>query len=167
MFCCPAALKGGAEIEQIFGLNYQYLNQIHSIMNLEELTLWLSMIMERFTDYVFNLTNVKNKDVIFKSIDYISKNYMKKITLEDVAAHVYLSPSYFSKIFKEEMDVNFNAYLNYVRIEMSKKLLLDPSISMVEVSNLVGFEDQSYFSKVFKKMTGLNPKKYRESRGSI
>jgi len=162
-----AALKGGAEIEQIFGLNYQYLNQIHSIMNLEELTLWLSMIMERFTDYVFNLTNVKNKDVIFKSIDYISKNYMKKITLEDVAAHVYLSPSYFSKIFKEEMDVNFNAYLNYVRIEMSKKLLLDPSISMVEVSNLVGFEDQSYFSKVFKKMTGLNPKKYRESRGSI
>jgi len=92
---------------------------------------------------------------------------MKKITLEDVAAYVYLSPSYFSKIFKEEMDVNFNAYLNYVRIEMSKKLLLDPSISMVEVSNLVGFEDQSYFSKVFKKMTGISPKKYRENRGNV
>lgn len=162
-----AALKGGAEIEQIFGLNYQYLNQIYGFKNLEELTVWLSRIMERFTDHVFNLTNVKNKDVIFKSIDYISKNYMKKITLEDVSAYVYLSPSYFSKIFKEEMDMNFNTYLNYVRIEMSKKLLSDPSVSMVEISNLVGFEDQSYFSKVFKKMTGLSPKKYRESRGNI
>ncbi|NLM10150.1 MAG: helix-turn-helix domain-containing protein [Clostridiaceae bacterium] len=162
-----AALKGGAEIEQIFGLNYQYLNQIYGFCDLEELTMWLSRIMERFTDHVFNLANVKNKDVIFKSIDFISKNYMKKITLEDVAAYVYLSPSYFSKIFKEEMDVNFNAYLNYVRIEMSKKLLLDPSISMVEVSNLVGFEDQSYFSKVFKKMTGISPKKYRENRGNV
>lgn len=162
-----AALKGGAEIEQIFGLNYQYLNQIYNFKNLEELTVWLSRIMERFTDHVFNLTNVKNKDVIFKSIDYISKNYMKKITLEDVAAKVYLSPSYFSKIFKEEMGMNFNAYLNYVRIEMSKKLLSDPSVSMVEVSNLAGFEDQSYFSKVFKKVTGLNPKKYREIRGNV
>ena len=63
--------------------------------------------------------------------------------------------------------MDFNAYLNYVRIEMSKKLLLDPSISMVEVSNLVGFEDQSYFSMVCKILTGLNPYNFRESRGSI
>ncbi|HEY8501002.1 MAG TPA: helix-turn-helix transcriptional regulator, partial [Clostridia bacterium] len=56
----------------------------------------------------------------------------------------------------------FNTYLNYIRIEMSKKLLSDPSIAIVDISNLVGFEDQSYFSKVFKKMTGQSPKKFRE-----
>ncbi|HZK27628.1 MAG TPA: PocR ligand-binding domain-containing protein [Thermoclostridium sp.] len=160
-----AALEGGAEIEQIFGMNYQYLNQINHFQSLEELTPWLSRIMERFTDYVFNMTNVKHKDVMFKSIDYINKNYMKKIALDHVAANVYLSPSYFSKIFNEEMKMNFNSYLNYVRIEMSKKLLLDQSISLVDVSNLVGFEDQSYFSKVFKKLTGQTPNKYRKSRG--
>lgn len=115
-----SAVEGGAEIEQIFGLNYQYISQINNFQNLEELTPWLSRIMERFTDYVFNMTNVKHKDVMFKSIDYINKNYMRKITLEDVAANVYLSPSYFSKIFNEEMKINFNSYLNYVRIEMSK-----------------------------------------------
>jgi len=162
-----AALEGGADMKQIFGLNFQYLNQMQRFQSLDELTPWLSRIMERFTDLVFNMTNVKHKDVIFKSIDYIRNNYMKKITLDDVAAHVYLSPSYFSKIFKEEMDTNFNAYLNRVRIEMSKKLLSDPSISMVDVSNIVGFEDQSYFSKVFKKMTGQSPKKFRESRGIV
>jgi YesN/AraC family two-component response regulator len=63
------------------------------------------------------------------------------------------------------MKINFNSYLNYVRIEMSKKLLLDKSISLVDVSNLVGFEDQSYFSKVFKKLTGQTPNTYRKSRG--
>jgi two-component system response regulator YesN len=157
-----AALEGGADIKQIFGLNFQYLKQINRFHNLEELTLWLSRIMERFTDHVFNLANIKRKDVIFKSIDYIRKNYMKKVTLDEVAACVYLSPSYFSKVFKQEMEMSFNTYLNYIRIEMSKKLLSDPSIAIVDISNLVGFEDQSYFSKVFKKMTGLSPKKFRE-----
>lgn len=162
-----AALEGGADVEQIFGLNYKYLSEIHSFSTVEELTFWLSKIMVRFTDCVFNLTDVKHVDVIYKAVDYIKRNYMKKITLEEVASHVYLSPSYFSKIFKEEMKVNFNTYLNHIRIEMSKKLLLDDSIVLVDVSNLVGYEDQSYFSKVFKKMTGVSPGKYRESRGQI
>ncbi len=160
-----AALEGGADAKQIFGLNFQYLKQIDHLKNMEELTPWLSRIMERFTDYVFNLTGVKHKDVILKSVNYIRNNYMKKLTLDEVAAYVYLSPSYFSKIFKEEMDMNFNAYLNHIRIEMSKKLLADPTIPIVDVSNIVGFEDQSYFSKVFKRVTGQSPKKYRENPG--
>jgi two-component system, response regulator YesN len=162
-----AALEGGADVEQIFGLNYKYLGQIHSFSTVEELTYWLSGIMSRFTDCVFNLTDVKHVDVLYKAVDYVKKNYMKKITLEEVASHVYLSPSYFSKIFKEEIKLNFNAYLNHIRIEMSKQLLLDDSIMLVDVSNLVGYEDQSYFSKVFKKMAGVSPGKFRESRGQI
>ncbi|MCL2162925.1 MAG: PocR ligand-binding domain-containing protein [Oscillospiraceae bacterium] len=162
-----AAMEGGADVEQIFGLNYKYTSEIHGFHTVEELTYWLSKIMVRFTDCVFNLTDVKHVDVIYRAIEYIKKNYMKKITLEEVASHVYLSPSYFSKIFKDEMKLNFNTYLNYVRIEMSKKLLLDDSIVLVDVSNLVGYEDQSYFSKVFKKVTGVSPGKFRGSRGQV
>jgi two-component system response regulator YesN len=162
-----AALEGGADVEQIFGLNYRYLSEINGFKSVEELTFWLSKIMTRFTDCVFNLADVKHVDVIYRAINFVKQNYMKKITLEEVANHVYLSPSYFSKIFKEEMKYNFNSYLNHIRIEMSKKLLMDDSIDLVDVSNLVGYEDQSYFSKVFKKMTGVSPGKYRESRGQI
>ncbi|MBZ4645734.1 MAG: two-component system, response regulator YesN [Petroclostridium sp.] len=162
-----AALQGGADVEQIFGLNYRYMQQIHRFHKVEELMQWLSNIMMRFTDCVFNLADVKHVDVIYKAIDYVKKNYMKKITLEDVASHVHLSASYFSKTFKEEMRCNFNTYLNQVRIEMSKKLLADDSISLVEVSDLVGFEDLSYFSKVFKKITGITPGKFRESKGTV
>ena len=158
-----AALKGGADIELIFGMNYEYINQIHEFESVDELTYWLSKIMIRFTDCVFDMSNVKHVDVIYKAIDYIKRNYMNKITLEDVASEVHLSPSYFSKVFKEETNSNFNQYLNKIRIEHSKMFLSDYSLSLVDVSNLSGFEDQSYFSKVFKKITGLSPGKYRET----
>lgn len=160
-----AALEGGADIEQIFGLNYKYINEINSFKDIDELSYWLSKIMIRFTDCVFNFSEVKHIDIIYKAIDYIRKNYMNKISLEDVAGHVYLSPSYFSKIFKDEMKSNFNTYLNKIRIENSKNLLMNDSINLVDISNMVGFEDQSYYSKVFKKMCGITPGKYRETRG--
>lgn len=162
-----AALEGGADVEQIFGLNYHYLSEINHFHTFEELTFWLSKIMARFTDCVFNLTQVKHIDVIYKAVDYIKRNYMKKVSLEEVAVYVNLSPSYFSKVFKEEMKLAFNEYLNKVRINMSKKLLADDSIPLVDVSNLVGYEDQSYYSKVFKKLTGVSPGRFRESRGKV
>src|SRR5690606_4956502 len=122
-------------------------------------------ILTRFTDCVFNLKNVKNKDIIYKAIEFINHKYMEKISLEVVADYVHLSSSYFSKLFKEETGYNFSTYLNNVRVEKSKKLLMNEDISLVDISNLVGFEDQSYFTKVFKKITGTTPGKFREARG--
>jgi YesN/AraC family two-component response regulator len=92
---------------------------------------------------------------------------MKKILLEDVAGHVQLSPSYFCSVFKQEMKCNFNAYLNRIRIEMSKKLLMDNDIPLADVANLVGYEDQSYFTRVFRSHVGTSPGKYRERKGQI
>lgn len=157
-----AALRGGADVELIFGLNYKYLSQIHDFLTVEDLAFWLSGIMVRFTDCVFNLADVKHIDVIYKAVDYIKRNYMKKITLEDVASHVFLSPSYFCVVFKKEMKCNFSGYVNKIRIEMSKKLLLDNSIALTDIANYVGFEDQSYFTKVFRSLVGNSPGKYRE-----
>lgn len=160
-----AALEGGADVEQIFGMNYSFLNQIHDFQSVDDLTYWLSGILIRFTDCVFNLADNRHVDVIYKAINYIKHNYMRKISLEDVASHVYLSASYFSKVFNEGMGCSFNNYLNKVRINASKRLLMDKSLSIVEVSNISGYEDQSYFNKVFKKITGMSPGRYRESRG--
>lgn len=160
-----AAVEGGADSAEIFGLNYKYLSDIHQFDTVEELTFWLSTIMARFTDCVFNLADVRHKDTLYKAVDYIKRNFTTRITLEDVAKHVYLNPSYFSKIFKNEMKCTFVSYVNQVRINAGKNLLLDPSISLTDVSSMVGFEDQSYFTKVFKHATGVTPGKFRESRG--
>jgi YesN/AraC family two-component response regulator len=108
--------------------------------------------------------DVKHADVIFKVIDLIKSSYMKKLTLEEAARSVYLSPAYFSRVFKLETGTNFTSYLNNVRIEESKKLLRNERINLADIAGMVGYEDQSYFSKVFKKLTGMSPLKYRHSR---
>lgn len=74
---------------------------------------------------------------------------------------VYLSPAYFSRVFKKEMGTTFNSFLNEVRIEKSKSLLRNNDLKMVDIALRVGFESQSYFTKVFKKLTGVSPLQYR------
>ncbi len=159
------AVEGGANVEEIFGLNFKYLSEIYQHKTVEDLTFWISKIMARFTDCVFNLVDIRHKDTIYKALDYIKRNYIEQITLEDVANHVFLNPSYFSKLFKSEMNCTFVAYVNKVRINASKSLLMNNAIPLSDISTLVGFDDQSYFTKVFKREVGITPGKFRSTRG--
>lgn len=162
-----ASIRGGADVEQIFGLNYTYLGKLYAFDSIDQIAFWLSDIMARFTEHVFNLAQVKHADVIYRACDYVKKNYHKPLTLEETADLVCLSPAYFSRIFKDEMTVNFNTYVNQIRVEAARKLLLNESASLADIAVQAGFDGQSYFSKVFKKLTGVTPGKYRESRGRI
>ena len=162
-----AAIRGGANLEQVFDMNNSCMREIEFIKNIDDISSWLSGVMINFTKLVFKYTEIKHIDVIHKVIHYIDNNYAGRITLDDVAREVFLSPTYLSKIFKTEMKCNYNTYLNKIRIEKSKILLLNNNISLIEISSKVGFDDQSYFSKVFKKVTGITPGKFRQLRGHI
>ena len=94
--------------------------------------------------------------------NYIDVHIYEKITLDDIAEQVYMSKSHVSKIFNEEMGVSLTAFINGIRVEKAKILLSDASLSVADIAQLTGFEDQSYFTKQFKLLTGLSPKKYRE-----
>lgn len=157
-----AAINGGADTQQSFLLNQQYLQQIQAISNVDDLCFWLSAVMERFMAGTFEYRKVKHLDIIRKAATYLQRNYGQKITLEDVAKYVFLSPAYFSKVFKEEMGETYNAYLQRLRIEKSKNLLADRSLKLVQIAIQSGFEDQSYFTKIFKKIEGVSPMEYRK-----
>ncbi|WP_252979975.1 helix-turn-helix transcriptional regulator [Eisenbergiella tayi] len=94
-------------------------------------------------------------------MNYISTNFNHSITLEEVADAVHLHPAYFSSIFKQCSGSSFKEYLNMVRVEESKRLLSNTEYSIIDIAVACGFDDQSYFSKVFKKYTGMTPKQYR------
>lgn len=160
-----AALEGGAEADEVFGLNHQHLKEIDGIRSLDALSHWLSRILRRFTDCVFVLKDVKHVDVLQKSVRFIRSRYHEKLSLDEVSSAVGLSSSYFCRIFKEEMGMPFTRYLNQVRIERAKDLLASTSIELADIASLAGFEDQSYFNRVFKRITGTSPGRYRESRG--
>ncbi|MDF2613115.1 MAG: response regulator containing CheY-like receiver domain and AraC-type DNA-binding domain [Clostridia bacterium] len=160
------AVEGGVSTKEIFGLNGQYIKQVLEVDTIDDLYYCLNQILIRFVDAVFIYRSSRHGDSIKRAIQYINQNYMNKITLEEVASAVHVSPNYFSKIFKEEAGINFATYLNQVRIEGAKKLLAERDTSLVDIAYLAGFEDQSYFSRVFKKYTGLSPKRYKELQGT-
>ena len=72
-----------------------------------------------------------------------------------------LSPNYLSKLFQESVGVGFREQLNRIRIEESKQLLLNTDYSLADIALAMGFVDQSYFCKVFKRIVGLTPGKFR------
>jgi AraC-like DNA-binding protein len=160
-----AALDGGADMESIFDLGFTYLNQIQKMRSVDDIAYWLSRVMVRFSDLVFNLSDVKHADVMMKAMRYIGARFTGPLTLDEVAAAVSLSPTYFSKIWNEEMRCRFTAYLNKLRIERGKILLRSSETPLIDIAGLLGYEDQSYFTKVFKKLVGQSPGRFREAAG--
>ena len=96
---------------------------------------------------------------------YIDKNYMKDITLSMVANEIYITSGYLSTLFKQVTGDSFVNYLNRVRIEQACDLLKDVRLKTYEVAYQVGFQDEKYFTKVFKKLKGTSPSHYRKLPG--
>lgn len=98
-----------------------------------------------------------------KAVDYIKNNYHKSITLDDISEHVKINRCYLCNVFKKETGKTYSKFLNDIRIEKSKELLLDRTLSILEVSLSVGFNNQNYFNMVFKKLTNMTPLEYRNN----
>ncbi|NLU36327.1 MAG: helix-turn-helix transcriptional regulator [Clostridiales bacterium] len=79
-----------------------------------------------------------------------------------MAEKIYISPYYLSHLFKEELGITFLEYLTRIRMEEAKKLLMDRSLTILDISLRIGYDDPGYFSKVFKKKIGVSPSQYRK-----
>ncbi len=155
------AIEGGAATDSTLKMNIDFLKSIEQIKDLDELCYRLQKIVEEFTEVMFHYVPSKNNEVIKSAIRYITKNFNKPITLEEVAINVHLSPSYFSSLFKKSTGSSFKEYLNMIRVEESKRLLSNTDYSIIDISVATGFESQSYFTKVFRKYTNQTPKQFR------
>jgi len=160
-----AALDSGADVSNVLYLNTKFISAFLRKNTIEEVCMSLTGILKRFSDETAALGGVKHVDVITRALKYIKANINRRITLEEVATQVFLSPSYFSKLFRDEMKCYFTDYLNQLKIERGKLLLLDDTLTITEIVEALGFYDQSYFNKIFKRLTGTTPKHYRDTRG--
>ena len=159
-----AAIDGGADVNDIFRLSQSYEPEIEKLRNLEELNRWLSMVLHRFINFVFDFNDIKHHNVIYQTTAYIKENLAEKLTLEDAAEHVSLSKSYFCRILKDELGYTFTEYVNHLRVERAKLYLRDNTMSIADIAYAVGFDDQSYFTRIFKKLTNVSPGQYRKSK---
>ncbi len=99
------------------------------------------------------------------AIRFIKENYGRPISMEDVADAAGVSVGYLGKLFRREMDTGFNEYLTKIRLDRSQELLADTSMSVKEIAMAVGYPDEKYYSRLFKKITGIKPTDYRRLYG--
>jgi AraC-like DNA-binding protein/ligand-binding sensor protein len=159
-----AAGPGNTE-EDMLATTNRYLLRIQEAQNIGELTDVLHIIVEYMANQIFSFQGVRHAAALRKAERYIGENYTHKISLQEIARASGLSAPYFSTIFKEEMGENLSAYLNRLRVERAGRLLTETDMSLSDISGSCGFEDQSWFSKIFKNYTGMSPGKYRGQGG--
>lgn len=121
----------------------------------------ISMLEKMMRSAIDMKDNVK-PDIVHQIKQYIMENSHADISLEMIADRVNLSPYYISKLFKEQLGLNYIDYLTECRIERAKSLMSDSELSLKEITYEIGYNDPNYFSRVFKRVYGISPTEYRK-----
>lgn len=103
-----------------------------------------------------------NHNSLTQALQYIESNYTNRINLKDAADKAFMSPTYFSKYFKEQVGKSFIEYVTELRLKKSKFLLRNTDYKIIDIAMMVGYEDFRHFCKIFKAKEGVSPTMYRE-----
>jgi two-component system response regulator YesN len=125
---------------------------------------FLTKLLHRVIELREQKKNYKYCNFIVATVKYIDENYSNSaLSLNDAASYANISSSYFSTLFSQEMGESFIDYLTRKRISRAKELLKTTSMRLIDIAFEVGYQDSNYFSKIFKKLTGMSPRDYRSS----
>lgn len=156
-------VEAGMELEQAYRLSDFYIKKLDSYSSIDA----ISKLHDNMAlDFTGKMLLLKKNAVISKSIvlcmEYIYNNINHRITVQDLAEHTNLSPSYLSRLFKKELGISVSDYILEKKIEKAQNLLKYSDYSLIEIANYLAFSSQSHFIQAFKKMVGVTPKKYRD-----
>lgn len=112
--------------------------------------------------HLINEHPITNDKIVAHVLEIIHHEFTRDLTLEELAERVFLSANYLSILFKKEMKIGLNKYLNQYRLEKACNLLLNSNMKVVDIAKYVGFENPSYFNRIFKNHFGTTPSIYRE-----
>ena len=123
----------------------------------------IALIYRFFSLLLEDARHKLNVDIAESAKRIIDYNFEKKITMQNIAQTLYLSPEYLTRQFSDRYQISPKEYLIEKRIESAKKLLRECTANIMEISNSVGYSDPLYFSRLFKNKTGLSPTEYRRT----
>ena len=156
-------IESGMEHETAYSLSDLYIQSCDRCTNENELSgLHRNMSM----DYTKRMAELRKSKVYSKQIvlciNYIYSHLHKKISVEELSKHTGLSPSYLSRLFRKETGESITEYIIKRKINAAKNMLKYSGYSLSEISATLAFSCQSYFTKIFKELEGVTPKKYRD-----
>lgn len=157
-----SAILGGGDENKLNELIAKYFNDINLIKDIHVVEKWLTKVVSEIVNIVVNVYERRSKLLIENAKTYIEDNYNLPLSYKDVAKEVFISPSYFLNLFKQETGFTFVDFLTDVRINKAKKLLLSTEMNITEIAFEIGFNNSNYFSCLFKKIVGISAKEYRK-----
>lgn len=114
-----------------------------------------------FLKKVKRSTSQKNTNIIYEIEKYLQANFDRDVKLQEISDHFYISREYISRKFKQEFNVNISEYIVTIRMSKAKSLLKNSQLKIYEIANMIGYQDDKYFRKVFKKVVGITPNEFR------
>lgn len=114
-----------------------------------------------FFEFQYSQTSMVKSDVICKLKTYIHRNLAGDLSLTNLSEQVYLNPEYMSRLFKQTEGVTLSEYITALKLEKAKELLNEPNLYIQNIASTLGFTTAGYFTRFFKKETGLTPQEFR------
>jgi AraC-like DNA-binding protein len=158
---CRTAVEAGGEPNELLGENFNRMTQLSGIMSLQELAPWLHAMLERVMDTLARHREEADHIVMSDALAYMRQHMASDVGRDDVASAMCLSPSHFSRLFKQQVGRGFRETLTRMRVDLSAELLATTDLPVAEVAKAVGYPDPSYFSKVFQRRHARTPRGYR------
>ena len=143
-------------------MDMDIINKINEAATTDELSETFRGLIKRISADLVSSVYPGASPLIARSLRYIKSNYTRKIKLTDISSELHVNPTYFSALFSQEMGRPFTDYILELRISKAKDLLRNTNMDILDISGSAGFENQSYFTKIFRKRTGMTPRKYRQ-----
>lgn len=151
---------GEQTVSEIFRDRNNGYRSLYELTNVEQIMEWLKQFRDGLCDS-FAAHNKDYKNHIVTSVKkYIQEHIKEKLTLNQVAEVFNISPNYLSVLFSKYNDTGFTDYINHSKIEAAKEMMAGGDYKIYEISDVLGFESAFYFSRVFKKITGVSPRDY-------
>lgn len=149
--------------QELCGGQFDPLSEIEKYETIHSLEQWMQQFFHEVGALLHSVETQKYKAVVKKAIQFVEKNYQSKIKIEDVVREIFVTPNYFSQVFKSQTGMNFTDYVNQFRVEKAKILLWNLDLKIYHVAEQVGYQEYKYFNFIFKKYVGYSPKEYRNN----
>ncbi len=158
-----AAMDGGLHYEIAYTLSDLYIQNLEELQDIKSVDAFMEQALSDFADRVRKHKQQKYSKPINRCLNYIYTNLYEDLTLTTLSNLVEMHPNYLSALFKKEVGISIAEYIHQTKIDEAKSLLTFTDYSLLKISTILNFHDQSYFTKVFKKYVGVTPKKYKNS----
>jgi len=156
-----AAAQSGVDINMLLSKNLDYINKVMALDTQEDLCIWISRALDDFIESVYSSQDAKKISQLKPAMEYMQYHYDLPMTLEDVAKQAHMSVSRLAYLFKEQVGITVIEYLTNIRINQAKQQLLVSNNNCTQICFGVGYNNQSYFTRIFKQVVGMTPRQFR------